>query len=122
MICFGQDECIFKQFSFTPKAWTAPDGQKAMIPKDEGLGVMISAFVSREMGFGYGISKEDLVKVNEKRQGKHYSDEEAAKKIKGNSSMKTPLTGSPFVVKFEYGANKRLLGLRPYDHPIRGLY
>jgi hypothetical protein len=33
LICFGQDECIFKQFSFTQKAWTAPDGQKAMIPK-----------------------------------------------------------------------------------------
>jgi hypothetical protein len=37
LICFGQDECIFKQFTFTPKAWTVPDGQKAMIPKDEGL-------------------------------------------------------------------------------------
>jgi hypothetical protein len=116
LICFGQDECIFKQFSFTPKAWTAPDGQKAMIPKDEGLGVMISAFVSREMGFGYDISEEDLVKVNERRQGKHYSDEEAAKKIKGNSSMKMPLTGSPFVVEFEYGANNQ--GYWDYDHMI----
>jgi hypothetical protein len=66
LICFGQDECIFKQFLLTPKAWTAPDGQKAMIQKDEGLGVMISAFVSLEMGFGYDISEEDLVKVNEK--------------------------------------------------------
>jgi hypothetical protein len=37
LICFGQDECVFKQFAFTPKAWTAPDGQKSMIPKDEGL-------------------------------------------------------------------------------------
>jgi hypothetical protein len=27
LICFGQDECIFKQFLFTGKAWTAPDGQ-----------------------------------------------------------------------------------------------
>jgi hypothetical protein len=26
LMCFGQDKCIFKQFSFTPKAWTAPDG------------------------------------------------------------------------------------------------
>jgi hypothetical protein len=24
LICFGQDECIFKQFTFMPKAWTAP--------------------------------------------------------------------------------------------------
>jgi hypothetical protein len=65
---------------FTPKAWTAPEGQEVMIPKDEGLGVMISAFVSCELGFGYNISADDLVKVNEKRQGEHYSDEEAAKK------------------------------------------
>ena len=115
LICFGQDECIFKQFTFTPKAWTAPDGQKSMIPKDEGLGVMISAFVSREFGFGYFISIEDLEKVNKKREGKHYSDELASKKIKGNT-MKAPLTESPFVVEFEYGANNQ--GYWDYDHMI----
>jgi hypothetical protein len=26
LICFGQDECIFKQYLFTGKAWTMPDG------------------------------------------------------------------------------------------------
>jgi hypothetical protein len=116
LICFGQDECIFKQFTFTPKAWTAPDGQKSMIPKDDGLGVMISAFVSREFGFGYYLSPEDLEKVNEAREGKHCSDEDAAKKIKGNSSMKDPLTQSPFVVEFEHGANNQ--GHWDYDHMI----
>eukprot|EP00978_Attheya_sp_CCMP212_P043359 scaffold281372_cov41-Attheya_sp.AAC.1 len=71
LICFGQDECIFKQFTFTPKAWTAPDGQKSMIPKDEGLGILISAFVSCGFGFGFYISLEDLEnKVNKKREGK----------------------------------------------------
>ena len=115
LICFGQDECIFKQFTFTPKAWTAPDGQKSMIPKDEGLGVMISAFVSREFGFGYYLSLDDLEKVNKKREGAKYSDEEAAKKITGNT-MKAPLTQSPFVVEFEYGANSQ--GYWDYDHMI----
>jgi hypothetical protein len=115
LICFGQDECIFKQFTFTPKAWTAPDGQKSMIPKDEGLGVMISAFVSREFGFGFYLSPEDLEKVNRKREGTKYSDEDAAKKIRGNSS-KAPLTESPFVVEFEYGANNQ--GYWDYDHMI----
>jgi hypothetical protein len=33
LICFGQDICIFKQFTFTPKAWTVSDEQKSMIPK-----------------------------------------------------------------------------------------
>jgi hypothetical protein len=51
LICFGQNECIFKQFAFAPKALTAPDGQKSMIPKDQGLGVMMSAFASRQFGF-----------------------------------------------------------------------
>ena len=46
LICFGQDECIFKQFTFTLKAWTAPEGQKSMILKDEGLGDVMSAFLS----------------------------------------------------------------------------
>lgn len=50
VVCLGQDECIFKQFSFSPKSWTAPDGKKAIIPKDDGLGIMISAFVSGEFG------------------------------------------------------------------------
>jgi hypothetical protein len=47
LIGFGQDdECIFKQCMFASKAWTAPDGKKPIIPKDAGLGVMLSAFVS----------------------------------------------------------------------------
>jgi hypothetical protein len=47
IICFGQDKAIMKQYCFTTKAWTAPSGQKALVPKDEGMGLMISAFVSR---------------------------------------------------------------------------
>jgi hypothetical protein len=39
VICFGQDECIFKPFIFTSKAWASPDGQKPVIPKDKGQGV-----------------------------------------------------------------------------------
>jgi hypothetical protein len=106
-ICFGQDECIFKQFTFTLKAWTALDGQKAMIPKDEGLGIMISAFVSREFGFGYYILPDDLRKVNAARECKYYSDVKASKKIEGNTLRKAALTGSPFVFEFEYGANNQ---------------
>jgi hypothetical protein len=60
VICFVQDECIFKHFLFTGKAWTAPDGQKPVIPKDEGLGAMKSTFVSRKFGFGMSLSDEDL--------------------------------------------------------------
>ena len=116
IISFGQDECIFKQNTFSPKAWTAPDGTKGMIPKDDGLGVMISTFVSREFGFGYELSGEDLQKVNKEREGnKQYSDEEAATKVKGNTK-KQALTASPFVLEFEYGANNE--GYWDYDHMV----
>jgi hypothetical protein len=46
LIFFGQDESIFHQYIFTNKAWVGPDGTTALIPKDDGLGLMVSAFVS----------------------------------------------------------------------------
>ena len=51
LIIFGQDECIFKQYTFSKKAWRSPDGALPLIPKDEGAGIMISAFISREFGY-----------------------------------------------------------------------
>jgi len=39
----------------TGKAWIGPNGEKAISPKDEGQGVMISAFQSRHEGFGMNL-------------------------------------------------------------------
>jgi len=36
-----------------------------MIPKDEGYGIMVSAFQSRELGFGMNLSNADLKIVNQ---------------------------------------------------------
>jgi hypothetical protein len=105
LICWGQDECIFKQFAFMGKAWTAPDGQKRVIPKDEGLGVMTSAFVSREFGFGTKLSDKELQTVNECRQGKNHSDKSAALDKRGTLTKQEPLKSSPFVAKFDCGMN-----------------
>ena len=115
LICFGQDECIFKQYIFTGKAWTLPDGQKPIIPKDEGLGVMISAIVSREFGFGMKIPEADLQKVNDYRRAKTYSDVLAAVEKRGTAE-KQPLSDSPFVVEFEYGVQAE--GYWTYDHMV----
>jgi predicted HTH domain antitoxin len=52
LLMFGHDESIFKQYLLTGKAWIGPNGEKAISPKDEGQGVMISAFQSRNDGFG----------------------------------------------------------------------
>lgn len=113
IMSIGQDECIFKQYTFTPKSWSAPDGSKAIIPKDEGMGIMISAFVSREFGFGMKISENDLAVINKARENTQYADSEAAITVHGNAN-KCPLTKSPFTVEFEYGAEKE--GYWKYEH------
>ena len=107
---FGQDECIFKQFSFTPKAWALPNGQKVVIPKDEGARIMISGLVSMEFEFEMEISHNDIEKVNRKQQGSKYSDEKAAETINGNTN-KQPLKDSPFMFHFDYGATSKDIGI-----------
>ena len=115
LIVFGQDECIVKQYSFTHKSWNGPNREQALIPKDDGLGVMISAFISREFGYGMALTSEELQRVNAVRLGKKYKDETAAKKKRGNE-LKQPLTISPFVLEFEYGASAE--GYWTYDSMV----
>ncbi len=79
LIILGHDEAIMKQYLLTNKHWTGPNGEKAISPKDEGLGIMISAFQSRELGFGMKITEEDLARINRYREGKEYIDVDAAK-------------------------------------------
>ena len=50
IIIFGQDESIFNQFSHRGRQWTGPTGQRSIMPKSSGVGLMISAFQSREVG------------------------------------------------------------------------
>jgi hypothetical protein len=107
LIIFGQDECIFKQFNLSSKSWSDPNGTRALLPKDEGQGVMISAFVSREFGFGMTMTPDQLDKVNRQRsrgKRKFYSDENAAIS-KSGTKTKPILTRSPFVQTFDYGNN-----------------
>jgi hypothetical protein len=58
---------------------------------------MISAFQSREFGFGLEISDEDLKRVNEWRRGQHYLDESAAKAKQGTSEKKAYLQAHLFL-------------------------
>ena len=73
-----------------------------MVPKDDGKDVMISAFLSRELRFGATFADEDLEMANDRVEGKHCMDREAAVKING-ASLKINLTKSPHVVEFECG-------------------
>jgi hypothetical protein len=92
----------FKQFIMTNKSWVGPNGETFPVPKDEGQGVIISAFQSRVFGFGMALGKEELEEVNKYREGKFYIDEEAAMATR-QSEQKRPLTTSPFTQEFEYG-------------------
>jgi hypothetical protein len=68
LIAFGHDESIFKQFLISLKTWIGPDGERNIAPKDDGLGVMISGFQTREFRFGVVVSDEQLKEVSEKRK------------------------------------------------------
>ena len=74
---------------------------------------MVSAFQSRKFGFVLPLNKNELMKVNEKRNGEKYVDGEAAI-LKQGTANKQPLTSSPFYVEFEYGANRE--GYWTYEH------
>jgi hypothetical protein len=61
---------------------------------------MISAFQSRETGFGLQISPTQMEEINESRQGKNYVDLDAAIAVHGQVGKKD-LKQSPFVVTCE---------------------
>jgi hypothetical protein len=87
------------------KILVGPKGQRPLLPKLEGDGNMLSAFVSRELGFGQVFTADELTRVNKERQiGKTYIDLQAANKIL-KTHQKPLLTESPFVKYLFIGAN-----------------
>ncbi|KAI2499988.1 hypothetical protein MHU86_14511 [Fragilaria crotonensis] len=102
---YGQDESVFSQYLFPPKSWVGPNQQRGLMPKSLGEGLMISAFVSRDTGFGMPISDENLAAINEIRHGKEYIDKTAALEVY-KCTRKPPLTQSPFVRHLLIGATK----------------
>ena len=60
------------------KQWYGPNKETFIRPKDDGLGIMISAFQSREFRFGLDTSESGLSEVNRRRQGVKYRDMQAA--------------------------------------------
>mmetsp|Transcript_25227 Transcript_25227/g.45661 ORF Transcript_25227/g.45661 Transcript_25227/m.45661 type:complete len:85 (-) Transcript_25227:1224-1478(-) len=66
-------------------------------PKDDGSGLMASAFVSRPFGFGFPLFDQALLKrVNKFREGTKYQDTLAALKVNKNEE-KLPLATDPFI-------------------------
>jgi hypothetical protein len=113
LMIFGQDESVYSQFLLGNRQWVGPQGQRALLPKTEGMGLMISALQSRETGFGLVISEIQMDEINEARRGKTYVDMDAAMAIHGQATKKD-LKQSPFVVHFELGSNNE--GYWTYNH------
>ncbi len=89
------------------KTWIGPSGQCPLLPKSEGDGYMLSAFVSREFGFGRVLTNEELDKVNAARRmiGKNtYIDEQAANEVLG-TIHKSDLKESPLMKYLFIGAS-----------------
>ena len=115
IVILGHDECIFKQYQFTKRTWVSDKGTSGLLPKDDGIGIMVSAFQSPEVGFAHrDFTVDELRKINDHRRGKQYLDREAAKKVYKSLTYKPVLKSNPFCVYFEYGTNKQ--GYWTYDH------
>ena len=64
---------------------------------------MVSAFQSREFGFGWTLSDQELELVNRKRQNEQYVDKEAALEVLTGKSTKDRLLSTPFLRVFDPG-------------------
>ncbi len=84
---FGHDECILWQFFFTVLAWVGVKEELQIIHKDEGFGIMVSSFQSREFGFGFELTIDDLKVVNEYGSSSrpNYTETESVIKLLGET-------------------------------------
>jgi hypothetical protein len=66
---FGQDKEIYNQNSSNTYPWVGPNGERPLLPKNNGIGNMISAFQSRESSRGIEMADEHLHQVNLGKRG-----------------------------------------------------
>ncbi len=84
-ILLGQDESVFKQYSFSSKTWTGPTGENTLLPKSDGYSKMVSAYMSRPMGMGVIVSSSQLESINKSRKRKKYISVDSANTINGTT-------------------------------------
>ena len=87
----GQDETVFKQYTFSQKCWVGPGGETQLLPKSDGYSRMVSGFVSRSFGVGLLLSQDELDKVNERRMGSewgHYVSKDSAMTVYATTKKK----------------------------------
>ena len=99
--CGARRKCLFPVI-LGSKTWIGPAGQRPLLPKSEGNGYMLSAFVSREFGFGRELTDAEVMKVNLERRsiGSTYIDTQAALEIL--SMTIKPVLTEALLVKYLY--------------------
>ncbi len=60
LMMIGQDESVFRQYSFSRKCRFGPGGETKLLPNSDRYSKMVSAFVSWEFGMGIKLTKEEL--------------------------------------------------------------
>lgn len=70
---FAYERCCFRWIQLP-----LSDGTCAPNSKEEGQGVMLSSFVSRDFGYGCDLTPSQLDTINQFRENKAYLDEDAA--------------------------------------------
>jgi hypothetical protein len=63
---------------------------------------MVNAIMSREFGFGFELSLQDLTAINLCKEGNQYADEQSTMSLFGNANKKH-LPKSPFICTLEIG-------------------
>lgn len=85
----GQDEAIFKQNCLPSYSWSYLSRTR-LRPKNEGQGIMVSAFFSEHKGMGERLTRIELKVVNDWREERG----------------KTHFNSSPGIAYFNYGKNR----------------
>ena len=100
----GQDESCYKCHSSSKMMWIMK-GEQKLLKKGEGVGLMFSASVSEERGFGFPLTQDEIDYVN--------SHEAWTGREKLKRSEKTPY-GSAGLISFKYGSNRE--GYWDHEH------
>ena len=117
IIIIGQDETIFKQYSFSSKTWHSPEGCSHLIPKSDGYTQMVSAYVARPFGLGIHLSSSQLGELNKtKRRRKKCVSKESAMNVHGTTTKPIFNNTHLLVQYFNVGVNEE--GYWSHDHMV----
>jgi hypothetical protein len=80
IIIFGQDKPAFHQFLIKSKKWTGPKGACTLLPKSDSIALLVSASISRDTGFEFGLELDSTKLLDEQfsLQGKKYTNKAAS--------------------------------------------